>query len=519
MESKRSSPQRENPMKLNTLTLIALMFTSTACTDLITRDAQPPETSLQWELGEVQTPKPSTTTTPPAEPNLPVMPPISSEGCEHPSLAPRHSAATATANAQPTLIERLDARGCVEDRHTAIYNAQGLAIERTYAFFNPELAFMTYMTLINYRERSTYNEQGLVLTRERMHLDTEEVYYSEHNTYDAQGRLLKQTRAGGHIDLPHEGGYLETFTYHASGELAQRESYHGGELVDKEVYVRDAKGAPIEHHAFVYSPRGSTLELMTKWRYDAQGRLSTVESLPVGSSSNTLTTHHYRADGTLARKTSDNYSQGWRDLYLYDEAGEERYYEQDEDGDDVPEFIRERLVDTAQNSVTLRTRYTHDGHGNYKTIKTQTEVFDEQGRLILHTEDHTGHRASRRVSTRAWDESGSTTEDRSSYDGGPLLLTSRVRYDLQERPLLRESFDPDHQQTPRSSQQQRYNRAGLLIERVQENPGSTITHNISYDAAGNKLRERTTNRADANPTQGEAHVADTIWRYQAPAAR
>ena len=175
-------------MKLNTLTLIALMFTSAACTDLITRDAQPPETSPQWELGEVQTPTPSTTTTTtPAEPNLPVMPPISSEGCEHPSLAPRHSAATATANAQPTLIERLDARGCVEDRHTAIYNAQGLAIERTYAFFNPELAFMTYMTLINYRERSTYNEQGLVLTRERMHLDTGEVYYSEQNA-DASWR-------------------------------------------------------------------------------------------------------------------------------------------------------------------------------------------------------------------------------------------------------------------------------------------------------------------------------------------
>lgn len=499
-------------MKFTTLTLIALLFTSAVCTDLIAPEAQTPAPSPQWELGEVTDP------TQPTEP-ITTLPPINSEGCEQPSLAPQHSAASAAANAQPTLVERLDARGCVEDRHTAIYNEQGLATERTYAFFNPDLAFMTYMTLINYRERSTYNEQGLVATRERVHLDTEEVYYSEHNTYDDQGRLLTQTRAGGHIDFPYEGDYIDSFTYHANGELLQREHHKGGQLMDKEVFVRDAKGAPLERHALVYSPSGHTIELTTKWRYDAQGRLSTIESLPVGSSSNTLTTHQYRADGTLERKTSENLSRGWRDLHLYDEAGAEHYYEQDEDGDGVPEFIRERIIDPTQNSITLRTRSSHDGQGHYKTTQTQTEVFDEQGRLILHTEDHNGHRAARRVSTRAWDASGSTTEDRSSYDGGPLLLTSRVRYDLQERPLLRESFDREHQLTPLLSERQHYNDAGLLIERVQQNPDHTITQTISYNAAGHKLRERTTKRDDANPTQGEAHVADTIWRYHAPAAR
>jgi len=51
-----------------------------------------------------------------------------------------------------------------------------------------------------------------------MHLDTQEVYYSEQNTYDKQGRLLKQTRTGGHIDFPLEGGHLDV----VSNALEQR---------------------------------------------------------------------------------------------------------------------------------------------------------------------------------------------------------------------------------------------------------------------------------------------------------
>lgn len=458
---------------------------------------------LPWEEPAEQPAYPTEPNQPnqPNQPTAPVEPaqPVTPAHCAQPSLAGAPLIQDAAPAPGPTLIERFDAQGCVADRNLLTYDAQGRVIAHDYDIFDPNLQFQTYMQVVSFRQRNIYDAAGNLVRITKTAPDGA-LIYEEQTRYNAQGKPLKQTRNRHHIDFPSEGVSEELWSYHPSGEIAARQVFYDGQLVDQERFTRDEAGRPLERSTLVYdNDRTPTLRAVARWAYDPQGRAVRVETLGAGEQLTALTTNTYRPDGTLSERREDQREYGWINQWRYDLQGREIYYHQDSNRDGRPDYITERDFNDAGEVVLEQTRYEHNGRSyasNYVTRRT----FDDQNRPLLHLtqsmangrqwssetqwtwlDDTTATRvhitdasdAPRRVTSRATVTIGATgeialSEQHTDADGNPSIDITRT-IDAQGRLLSEEYISSNYAWT----RTWRYDAAGRVVsERVDDPSGS-----------------------------------------------
>lgn len=509
-------------MKLTIPTLaMTLAITHIACGGALdpTEDTAQQPAPDAWQLTPQTTP-----TTPvdapqtqqPQQPQTPPTTPISDPSCTHPSIAADVPLAGASTHAEPTIVERLDPLGCVMDRHITRYNAQGLPAEHTYEFFVPELQFQTYLQVFNHKDLFSYDAQGQLIEHKRFNLDDGTMSFHSQQRYDAQGRLVWAKDANGLPDFPNPGHIaIRTFAYHASGQLQEREELSNGARVAYERFTRDAQGLPLERYVFDYS--SNSVKLTTRWQYDAQGRESVIEERGVAGTHATISRKLYNANGNLEQLAVDNLTMGWRDIKRYDAQGQEIYFAQDEDGDDVPEYAQERVEDPTQRTITQTTKYGHDGRGHYSNITIDQERRDAQGRTIYHRRSTQTSRTEYEITTtRSYDAQGFTLERLYTSDQSPQQQPQlRERYDAQERLLWRIDFKVEPTQAAPVQWRRTdlsYNAQGQLIQSISVDlDGTTQTQRLSYDAQGRLVEDK---QITSVPGQADSISSHTLQRYQ-----
>ena len=515
------------------LLLAALLILPTACVD--PRDDAPPAAS--WEVAESPTPTdPMPTTDPtPATPadalpahwtrhdrptaQLDTTPETLLRRCgDHAPMAP---ALADGPHAEPTLTEQLDGQGCLIDRVTVHRASDGSPLLERYEIFNVEALPLTFVQPIAYEHtwQTQQVEGGEEVVQVRRRLEDARMFYTLTERFDAGGRLVERVQTGHDAWFPTEAEHLSTQRWVYAGErLITQEVWSGDRLTSRTHTTLDAQGRPVRT---THTRDGQTITTHA-WTYDGATTIEEVSDASGGPHTYTVST--VLSDGTT-RLITERLDTGLREETTLDAEGRERRYEQDEDLDGRPEYVRTTDYDAAGHKTFEGTAYSFDAQAIPRRGSTSRHTFDAQGRPLRSTRyswpQHVLGDAPdlSRLPTpynliMREEHSYTTTTHLSAttqtYIGAlpqPDMLASYERearaQTLDGRPLW-DRADTNADGTPDQRHEWRYDPAGrlvatqtLMLEQGVLTP--TAVQTITRDAQGRPLSEITDEGADGTP--------------------
>jgi RHS repeat-associated protein len=316
-------------------------------------------------------------------------------------------------------------------------------------------------------------------------------------------------------------GLTDELRYDLFGQLIERRSQRGGELVDGQSWQRDASGRVIETARLMHNSReGEPAWLpQTRMQYDVAGRLQWQ-----AQSRGTLSAAVYDAEGRLLSSTVRGAGMQQQERYDHDDAG--RLQRVSDSTGAVRELIRdangriEATVDplgraTALNGSQVRlhstTRILRDDFGqavleHSDEAGLELRTYDEAGRLIQRR-DGNGH-----VTELAYDVAGRLIRKTASAKAGKPQ-TTQYRYEGQQLvevddPVQREryAFDAQGRVTTRT--------VTLKIE-----SGSTITAATTYryNADGTLIAQGLPDGSELQYERDGFGQIQTLYRQPLPA--
>jgi hypothetical protein len=393
-----------------------------------------------WETPEAPANSPVHSPRPPVPiAEIPAQPPLqlpdaapAPDGCER-SIAASPSASISASLIEPTLIERLDARGCVTERTQSRYDRAGRVIERLYEILDPSQLEPTYVVPHSYHQTFRYDGRGEIVHSLRRDPYTFEVLHEMTRQLDERGLLLSERHVGSEHYPSDDLVWEQRWEYNERDQVTRHDHLHNEAMYYSILNTYDAQGRLIERSSI--TSRGELLSERNEYdgaserpsktdRFDHEGSLSTTE-------------HYTYALGKLATRVELNHRHGERSLSWFDEQERVVRFELRPRHGDTPHRVHELTYDD-KGRIIHEQISTPAGRRLQRESET-TRTFDEHDRPL------TEHRQ-----TNLGDYRGTMKRWSWEADGSGLYINAMLNWRgdelVHERATLRPSGEPAKRQ-------------------------------------------------------------------------